>query len=419
MLANVVWIVCATLFCVVAIQFVIALRFVHLLRTASSTPTLPDMDLPKVAVLLGLRGADPFLNQSLHRLMTQDYPDYKLYICVDSEEDPAYAVVMQAIAETGKDVHVETYVELPDRANCTTSKQMQIAHRLDDSVEILVTVDADAMPHARFLRELVSPLIQDDTVAAVFGNHWFMPQRGQFGSLVRYAWNAAAVVYMWVYNMAWGGCFAIRADVVRRLGLIERWSRVIAFDALAKDDLQRAGLTLRFVPSLLVVNREECTTAFCLNFFQRQLTWTRLYHPDWRFITASNFAICALIATCCAGLFIGLVTSDQELAIAGISGILIFLTSMMALLLMLESNVRRGISKRGEHVQWLSPRVLTGLFFASLVAQFLQLIAMIAAMTRRTVSWRGDVIEIRGPFSVRTIFKAPADTLKSKDDCSL
>ncbi|HRX79854.1 MAG TPA: glycosyltransferase family 2 protein, partial [Pirellulaceae bacterium] len=64
-------------------------------------PPAEDATLPKAAVLLCLRGADPNLTHSLRRLLRQDYPDYKLFIAVDSEKDPAWNIVRQTIAELG------------------------------------------------------------------------------------------------------------------------------------------------------------------------------------------------------------------------------------------------------------------------------------------------------------------------------
>ncbi|MGL5077359.1 MAG: glycosyltransferase family 2 protein, partial [Waterburya sp.] len=48
--------------------------------------------LPKVAIALCLRGADPFLSQCLQALFKQNYPNYELRIIVDSIQDPAWEI---------------------------------------------------------------------------------------------------------------------------------------------------------------------------------------------------------------------------------------------------------------------------------------------------------------------------------------
>ena len=47
----------------------------------------------KVAVILCLRGTDPFLPDCIKAILSQDYPSFDLLIVIDNESDPARAVV--------------------------------------------------------------------------------------------------------------------------------------------------------------------------------------------------------------------------------------------------------------------------------------------------------------------------------------
>ena len=51
------------------------------------------------------------------------------------------------------------------------------------------------------------------------GNRWYMPAEATAGSLVRYLWNAAAVVQMYWYGIAWGGSLAFKTKLLREAGL--------------------------------------------------------------------------------------------------------------------------------------------------------------------------------------------------------
>src|ERR1051326_6904955 len=62
-------------------------------------PLLPDVACPKTAVILSLRGPDPFLPAAIDALMKQDYPDYDVYIVVDDRDDPAWQVAEDAVAK--------------------------------------------------------------------------------------------------------------------------------------------------------------------------------------------------------------------------------------------------------------------------------------------------------------------------------
>ena len=56
---------------------------VRVLRKRHRVKVIADEELPKAAILLCLRGADPTLRTCLRRLLRQDYPDYELFVCVD------------------------------------------------------------------------------------------------------------------------------------------------------------------------------------------------------------------------------------------------------------------------------------------------------------------------------------------------
>jgi cellulose synthase/poly-beta-1,6-N-acetylglucosamine synthase-like glycosyltransferase len=88
------------LFAAVGLQTFWCLKFVWLNRQPKAAP-LPDDQLPKVAVVLTLRGADPFLDRTLQGLTQLDYPRYDIRIVVDHKEDPAWEMVHRIIAERG------------------------------------------------------------------------------------------------------------------------------------------------------------------------------------------------------------------------------------------------------------------------------------------------------------------------------
>jgi len=53
---------------------------------------LTDQQCPKAAVVLCLRGKDPFLADCLRALLTQDYPCFDVRIVVDANDDRRLAV---------------------------------------------------------------------------------------------------------------------------------------------------------------------------------------------------------------------------------------------------------------------------------------------------------------------------------------
>src|SRR5438034_3502070 len=58
-------------------------------------------ELPRVVVVLAVRGADPSLTACLQGLLEQDYPHYQIRIIIDSAEDPAWTLVHQILGREG------------------------------------------------------------------------------------------------------------------------------------------------------------------------------------------------------------------------------------------------------------------------------------------------------------------------------
>uniref|UniRef100_UPI00055806C0 glycosyltransferase n=1 Tax=Fischerella muscicola TaxID=92938 RepID=UPI00055806C0 len=84
----------------VVLQTFYVLAFVSSMNLPSSK-TIQDELLPKAAVILSLRGADPFLTDCIRALLQQIYPQYNLHIVVDSQEDPAWNIVQETILRVG------------------------------------------------------------------------------------------------------------------------------------------------------------------------------------------------------------------------------------------------------------------------------------------------------------------------------
>ena len=91
---------------------------------------------------------------------------------------------------------------------------------------------------------------------------------------------------MHAIQIPWAGSLAIRSDVFRRAGLRDKWSRAIVDDGPVRTAVKEQNLKLRFVPSLIMANREECSLGFACNFLRRQLTWITILYRI--FIRAFN-----------------------------------------------------------------------------------------------------------------------------------
>ncbi|HID24795.1 MAG TPA: glycosyltransferase family 2 protein, partial [Planctomycetaceae bacterium] len=222
---------------------------------------------PHVSVLMPLRGADPMLRQAIHSVLRQDYPSFDFWIIVDSSEDPGWAAVHDALKEEDEasNVFVRELVTKRPRCSLLCSAVLQFLEEVKERSEIIAFCASDGIVPPHWLRHMVVAL-QAPKVGATLGNRWFAPPEGRWGSLVRYLWNVSAAVYMWMYEIPWSGAIALRTADIERSGLPQRWERAMVEDAHVGEILQKIGLDVKFVPELIVLNREEIDLAGCFRF---------------------------------------------------------------------------------------------------------------------------------------------------------
>jgi len=393
---------CVSLLALLALgQWPAVWAFACMLRRAGKTP--PDVSYrPKVAVILCLRGADPFLRQCIERLLQQDYPNYELVIVVDSRQDPAWSVVEQVLQHQRPPVPVRMEPLREHYHTCALkcSSLVQAVGSLDPSVEVVALLDADTLPHPTWLSELVAPLA-DPKVPVASGNRWYMPGRANIGSLVRYVWNAGAVVQMYWNRFTWGGSVALRSDLFRCPELLERWRTSVSSDTVIYDVVRRLGLQTAFVPSLLMINRESCSLGQFFRWVKRQLVVGRLYHPGWPIVLAhglgTTLALIGAVALLVYALWAGQWIDAGILA----GGLLGYLLAMAAALVVLESAARHVAHCRGEAVSWITPTTLIKFIYVLPLTQLLYAASLIAVLRLRTVVWRQIQYDIGPDRSVR------------------
>ena len=267
--------------------------------------------LPNVAVILSLRGADPSLSCCITAAMSQDYGPYTLHIIVDSSCDPAWDVVRAALAECNPSSQVRVSVHLRTELDpCRSLKlnaQRQILTNLDDSTEVVAFLDADCIPSTIWLRQMITPLL-DERVGAATGIRWSAPLDRNWGTLARHVFNALAFPQMFLYRIPWGGSLAMRRTVIFQTGLLERWACCLGEDTSTYGVLRASGLRLAFVPGATQVNTETTDLHGAYYFMLRQLVSVRVHHIHWPVMMAMNLAAIASFIICCL------------LATAGIAG---------------------------------------------------------------------------------------------------
>jgi len=364
----------------------------------------PTNYLPKTLVVLPLRGADPSLPDCLRGIATQDYPNYRLRIVLDHRKDPAAAVVERVLADlAAEDVEVIVLSERHETCSLKCSAIHQATEDLDDDVEVVATIDADITPHRTWLRELVAPL-ENEKVGAAMGNRWYAATEGKLGSLVCYLWNAPVVVSMVFTGVPWGGSLAVRSSILRSTDLRQRWLKAGCEDIPLFNVLVRQRKRIHFVPTLMMVNRSECSLDACLRFINRQFVWTLLYHPIAWWAGALLYIAAALgLATACVLSIWAVVQGRWLEAIALAGGLVAYFAGQAILLSALERVVRGWLAIRGESGCPLSLRT----FLTIPITQALTPLMFLRSLVSRRITWRGIEYEVRGAWKIRMLGYQP------------
>ena len=376
-------------------------------RTAHQKDLLIDEKLPRTAVILCLRGADPFLPKCLEALINQNYPDYEIQIVVDSYKDPAWGMVTQTV-EKAAAKHVTISSLVVPRLTCSLkcSALVQAISNLDDNCEVVALVDADTVVHSNWLRELVSPLTNPQ-VGATTGNRWYLPQGRYWGNVVRYIWNVAAVTQMYFYHIPWGGSLAIKTKVFRQTQLLKKWEQAFNEDTMLKQILQQQELRVEFVPSIIMVNREETDLKSFLGWVKRQLLCSRLYHTAWNAI-AIHGVLTTVLPTVAIILLLTTWLNEEWFNVAYFGGgLAIYVLTQIVCLTILENRVRGIVERKGEVLPSVDATTVFKVLLGLPLTQIVYTLALTSAMFMQQVKWRGITYQIKSPWDIKLVEYQP------------
>lgn len=374
------------------LQTVWCYRFVGSFDSRPPVPVPEDL-LPKVALVMTLRGADPFLDRTLEGLTQLDYPHYDIHIVVDNKDDPAWDMVQRLVIERGcRNIKVEELSDRRTTCSLRMSSLIQAVSSLDSSYGVVAIVDADVVTYPRWLRDMVAPL-SDPEVGATSGVRWYMPEESNAGTLVRYIWNAAAAAQMYAFGIGWGGSLALRTSFLRDAGILEKWSQIMFEDIFTVNEMNSLGRKLRFVPAATMINRESIDLAGCVKFISRQVLNVRMYHRNW--LTISAYALVSAIGLNGALVVGGVALAKGRIAEAAIIGaaFTVYALGMGWLLILSEKTCHRGAAERGEPIAALSWKLIG----AGVLAHYVYLTGVVRALRVTEIEWRGIKYDLAGP----------------------
>jgi cellulose synthase/poly-beta-1,6-N-acetylglucosamine synthase-like glycosyltransferase len=396
------------------IQIIVTLRLVRVFRIRANP--LHDFDPPKAAIVLAIRGPDPTLEQNVRALAAQHYPDYKLFIVVDHVDDPAWKIVEQVRDELPDRIQISALRDPLKTCSLKCSAMAQAIEGLDPDYEIVAFADGDVFVHPSWLRELVEPLA-DLNVGASTGNRWYLPTDSSLGSMTRYFWNMGVVFQVWLNEFVWPGSMALRAETLNRMELVAALRRSLFDGPAVVRELRRAAFKVRFVPTVMIPNREQISLRAFTQWVERQtIVAGTAETQNWLLLAlnALHVAICVFAPPLAA--LIGWWSSDDSALRWGLIALVCYWGVMSFSVFAVERAVRGVLTLHEKELRWFSwPKALSAVP-SLLLAHLVPLLALARTVRRKTVHWRGIEYEIGGADGVRMRSYAPyGQQIKSGD----
>ena len=265
----------------------------------------------RACLLAPCKGVDPSMPRNLQALFQQDYADYEVLFIVESDSDPACAVIRRAMAE-----HPQRPSRLVVAGRATQGGQK--VHNLlfgvatvPREVKYLAFVDSDAQPRREWLRWLLARL-DEPGIGATTGYRWFIPDRPTLANHLLYSINSVIALLLGPrpWHFVWGGSWAIRRDTFEALGIATAWQGTLSDDMVVAAVLRRNRLKTVFHPPCMVVSPVDHDLSGMFRFVRRQYMVARYYSPKmWLFAlaaaTSSGLALLAGLAAALYGLCSG------------------------------------------------------------------------------------------------------------------
>jgi hypothetical protein len=399
-----VWIASVLFLVMAAAHFAGALWFAIWIARHDQRLARGEFSAP-VAVLLSIRGKDPFLGETLQALCQMDYPQVTFHVVVDGTEEEAreWREAWQGVTELRHPLFIETLKSPRVTCGRKCAALLQVLAQIPEEAEVIALIDADVVPDRLWLKKLTAPLV-DEQIGVVTGGQWFEPAWSHKpGAWVRSLWNAGSLVPTSIQGHPWAGSLAIRRRDFVAAELGRWWETSAVDDGPIARAMHQIGSRIAFDPQLIAVNREDCGLGYSARYVSRMLTWSRWYEAAfWN--TASHAVLLAMIW----GLWlISLMRNVYDGAWQWVGVLTVALVVGIWLYVLAYDVVRYGVARLHRHrLGGRAALSISRQAWAVLhlpLTQAIFLAGVFRAMFFREVEWRGVRYRIHSPTEIRVL----------------
>jgi hypothetical protein len=198
----------------------------------------------------------------------------------------------------------------------------------------------------------------------------------------------------------WGGCFAIRTQVLHQVNLLESWRHALSDDAVADEVFREHGIVVQAVPQLIMTIREDCDLKSFFFWIRRQFSLVRLYSSYWKAMLGEAIINLSLPCIAIGGLIVTGYTQQWQAAFWLGSGLLGYLGVLLLLPIWMEEMVRRVVRQRGESMPTWSVLAIFKRALLILPTQLLVTTALLLTVRVQQIRWRGITYYVKDSHSI-------------------
>jgi len=256
--------------------------------------SLADDQLPTVSLLKPLHGMEPQLEENIESFFRQDYPCFEILFAADHPDDEALEVVRRVSARYP---HVHSQIVIngeppwPNPPAYSFSRMAPLARNA-----ILVTSDSDVIVDPDYLRQTVTPLLEEKTgmLTCVYrglstGGFWSLMDA--IGMSVEM--TAGVMVANWMEGMKFGlgPTIVVRRDALEAIGGYAAVGQYFSNDFVLGNFIAERGYDV--VLSRYIISHVVPPMTF-RKMWQRQVRWaagTRRSRPLGHFGSGLVYAV--------------------------------------------------------------------------------------------------------------------------------
>jgi cellulose synthase/poly-beta-1,6-N-acetylglucosamine synthase-like glycosyltransferase len=265
----------------------------------------PAQEIPRVAILVAIKGVSETTPRFLDALCRQQYPVYRLVFALESTSDPALSLIEDMQRRLAGTIGVDIVIAGQATQRAQKVHNLLAALRvLQDDDGIVVFADADILPDERWLSQLIRP-VANGQIAASSGYRWQLPTDGRWPSLIVAAidLSIATAARSWRWNLCWGGSVAVSRAALNQIDLPTVWDRAASDDLTLAAALRARGLKINAPLHVLVPSPSAYSWTSLFRFARRQYLMARTYAfrhwllAGWTLIVPALAAVAAVRET--------------------------------------------------------------------------------------------------------------------------